>query len=125
MSDNEIIQRLSISKTTFYNTIRKLISLGVITKIDGGYLIDHDLFPCKDWDKIEEYREMLDNFAEKDPKFSSSKTYRTFNQYYQGDFADLKMPLGDFLPELQAGLISRNPESQVKENSKEPVVYSF
>lgn len=68
---------------------------------------------------------MLDGFAEDDPKFSSTKTYRTFNQYYKDNFADLKMPLGDFLPELQAGLISRNPESQVKENSKEPVAYSF
>ena len=125
MSDNEIIQRLCISKTTFYSNIRKLISLGAVAKIDGGYIINHRMFPSKDWDRIEEYKQQLDDMAEDDPSFPSSKAYRTFFQYYTDGFANLKMPLDEFLENLKAGLIYKKPSPQRKENGFEDMVYYF
>ena len=44
LSNNEIISKLNISKSTFYRCISALIENGIIIKISDGYLMNADLF---------------------------------------------------------------------------------
>lgn len=44
LSNNEIIKRLSISKTSFYRYMNVLISEGIAIKIENGYMINPDIF---------------------------------------------------------------------------------
>ena len=121
LSNDEIVNRMHVSKTTFYRLIRALLLDGIVTKTADGYSLSTEIFHIPEGnDKIQSFKAQLDEMAEKNPEFKKDKVYRTFYSHYNTDFRNLKMPKKDFPAALESGLFFRNREpSPIQEQVKE------
>ena len=112
LSNDEIVKRMHVSKSTFYRLIRPLILDGVVKKTDDGYSLSKEIFQVSEGeDNIQSFKAHLDEMAEKDPEFKKDKVYKTFYSHYNTDFKNLKMPKKDFRAALESGLFFRNRKS--------------
>lgn len=126
-SNNEIISKIGISKSTFYRNIEDLLKDGAVKKISGGYSISTLLFPIfNNNQKIEEFKAELDKMAQIDKDFKNDRVYKAFYYYYDKGFEGLRIPLKDFPNQLVSGIffIKDKTPARNKKND-EQTVYHF
>ncbi len=109
MSNNDIISKVNISKSTFYRNMDALLKEGIVNKTANGYTISTELFPVFDgWEQIQKLKGLLDTLAEDNEKFKDDRKYKTFYYYYNKGFEGLRMSLKRFAMELEAGTFFNN-----------------
>ena len=92
LSNNELIKKMHVSKTTFYKYIAELKSANVVKENADGYFMSTDYFPVfpritkEDKKKIEILMKMKDFLGK-----------RVMLSYYKTGFNNLRMSISDFL----------------------------
>ena len=127
LSNNDIISKVNISKSTFYRNMDALLKEGAVKKTANGYSISTILFPVfKDCDQIQDFKDYLDEMAGLDENFKNDRKYKTFYYYYDRDFDGLRMSPEKFATELEAGTFF-NKDKHLARNKKkeEEKVYYF
>ena len=127
LSNNDIISKVNISKSTFYRNMNALLKEGVVNKTATGYSISTILFPVfNSNDRIELLKSELDEVAKYDESIKNDRVYKTFYYYYNRDFEGLKMPLKDFPNQLTSGLFFKKDKPLARNKKREEkTVYYF
>ena len=128
LSNNEIIKRMNIGKSTFYRYIAELMKDGIVKQEkDVGYSISTELFPIYFSKKnmVENFKDQLEQIKNSmdEELFAKQPVYPVYQQfffYYNKGFEGLRMSPKEFVMNLQAGLFT--PKRKGSKLIKKPIL---